>query len=645
MLLLFTTLLFFCLPVFANDNPTHPEYVGSEQCKSCHETQYENWQKSHHSEAWLTASPQNTLGDFNNKSLETTHISYLFTQDNEGFFISLDNQQGELQRYPVLFTAGITPLQQYLIDTGNGKLQVPDVAWDVINKRWFHLYPEQDTSAGNGMHWTGSYKNWNARCAECHATDFKKNYDPKQKAYHSTQSEIGVGCEACHGPGQAHLQWAEKPAAFNRGLWSDVTKSGLPDTFTKEPSSIINLCSGCHSRREAFNADSPPPGSDFDNNYRLSLLTDGQYFADGQIHDEVYVLGSFKQSKMYQRGVSCLNCHDAHSYQVKLQGNQLCTQCHSPQGNPDFPSLSKKNYDSDEHHFHRVDSEGAQCVACHMPARNYMLVDSRRDHSFKIPRPDLSLKFTIPNACTGCHQDKTDQWAADSIQQHYPQGRHLQPHFAEAFYTARTKPGFSTAKQLLNIASDLEQAEIVRASAVDHLRYVGANNGSREQLQKFLQDTSPLVRSATVRLIRQTRPELLVELTTPLLADENRIVRVDAAIGLLSTDLQTLPADQQTALGNASRELQQSLLNRADFPENQLVTGGIALTMKNLPAAKQAFSEAVNMDPQLVQAWRMLALIQAAQGDNEGSRATLQQALTHNPDNEILSVLMQQTAE
>ncbi len=197
----------------------------------------------------------------------------------------------------------------------------------------------------------------------------------------------------------------------------------------------------------------------------------------------------------------------------------------------------------------------------------------------------------------------------------------------------------------MNIASDLEQAEIVRASAVDHLRYVGANNGSREQLQKFLEDTSPLVRSATVRLIRQTRPELLVELTTPLLADENRIVRVDAAIGLLSTDLQTLPADQQTALGNASRELQQSLLNRADFPENQLVTGGIALTMKNLPAAIQAFSEAVNMDPQLVQAWRILALIQAAQGDNEGSRATLQQALTHNPDNEILSVLMQLTAE
>lgn len=636
--------LFICLTSFTTvaKEAEQAAFVTSAKCQSCHTEQFANWQKSHHSMAWLQPAAENVLGNFNNASFATGGKNYSFTQKDGRYFITLDDQNGQQKTYPVAYTAGITPLQQYLLDTGKGRLQAPDVAWDVVNKRWFHLYPDADTSAGNGLHWSGSYKNWNARCAECHATGFQKKLTPRDMSYKSTQSEIGVGCESCHGAGEAHLLWAEKPQQFKQSEWQAADANGLLHQYDGSSKKLINSCSACHSRREAFNADSPPAGSSYHDDYRLSLLTDAMYFADGQIRDEVYVLGSFMQSKMYQRGVDCLDCHDAHSYQLKHQGNNLCTQCHNPQGNPGFPTLTKKTYDSAQHHFHPENSAGAQCQACHMPLRNYMVVDGRRDHSFKVPRPDLSVKLQTPNACNQCHTEQTAEWAAQTVQQHYPQGRHLQKSFAGVFHAARTGPAFSTAKQLLQIAGDSAQPEIVRASAVDHLRYLERTGITDKQFQALLQDSSALVRSAAVRLLRNTKPEKMAAWAASLLKDDNRAVRMDVAMGLLGADAQNLSDDARADLQKAVIELQKSLLSRADFPENQMVLGGLALTMKNLPAASQAFETAIVMDPQLVQAWRMLARIKAVEGDAAATKAIVEAGLRQNPDNSLLAEMLRQ---
>lgn len=620
-----------------------PGFVGSENCQTCHQSQFAGWLDSHHSKAWLLPETQHILGNFDNQTFKSGNKQYRFTRDEEHFYITLDDANGNPKTYPVIYAVGIIPLQQYLLDTGKGRLQVPDIAWDTETKRWFHLYPDEKTEAGNGMHWSGSYKNWNTRCAECHATDFQKNYSPATGHYNSTQSEIGVGCEACHGAGEAHLAWAKKPGDLNTLNWHGIDDKGLLQPYDRSSQSIVNLCSACHSRREPFFADSQPPGSAFHDNYRLSLLTDRMYFPDGQIKDEVYVLGSFLQSKMYQQGVNCLHCHDAHSYQTKLEGNTLCTQCHNPAGREDFPTLPRKMYDSMVHHFHPAESEGAQCVNCHMPARNYMVIDDRRDHSFKIPRPDLSEKIATPNACNQCHRDKSPQWAANEIQQRYPEGRSTRPHFAEVFATARSKPGFSTGLALLELALNRIEPGIIRASAIDHLyRYLPGQKISDKQLQTLLKDDEPLVRSATVKLMRNAYPDRLLNMAVPLLTDKNRTVRMEVTMGLLSTNPGRIPDQSKANFKKAVAELQASLKSRTDYPENQMVLGGLALTMRNLPAASAAFQTAVSMDPQLVPAWRMLIRIAALEGNQDQARKALQKALTHNPGNVVLEDMRKQ---
>lgn len=621
-----------CSIANATGVPNQPGYVTSQVCAGCHQPQFEAWSSSHHSWAWREPARNNVLGDFDNARFEHAGFNYRFETDDDAYFIVADSPDGDSTRYPVRYVVGVTPLQQYLVETEPGRLQAMDLAWDTERKRWYHLYPDEDTSVGNGMHWSGSYKNWNARCAECHATDYKKNYNPLKDAYDSRQAEIGVGCEACHGPGEAHVAWARQPETFNRGQWTDADSQGLLATYRKgDASSQLNLCAGCHSRREPLGGGSPPPGEPFDDHYRLALLRDVLYFPDGQIRDEVYVYGSFLQSRMYAAGVQCTNCHDAHSYRLKAEGNALCTRCHNPQGNPAFPSLKKADYDTAKHHFHKQGSEGAACRNCHMPERNYMVVDGRRDHSFRVPRPDLSVKLGNPDSCTQCHRDKIPAWAAGELRQRFPRGRSGESHFGELFAALDNTPDSETVQQLIDLAKDRKKPAIVRASAVQRLAPM-ADAGLAEELSLLLDDRSAWVRAAAIALQRQLPRQRRIKALAPLLNDPMQSVRIEAAKASLDIPQGDVPENVRTSLQKAMGEMQLSLLAKADFPESQLVIGGVALTLRNLPAASSAFQRAVEMDPQLVQAWLMLARIQAVQGDHISIGHTLKAAIQANPD-------------
>ena len=414
-----------------------------------------------------------------------------------------------MREFEVKATAGIEPLQQYLLETESGRLQALDLAWDTERKRWYHLYPDQKLKGGDGLHWTGPYKTWNARCAECHATGYKKNYDAQTKKYTSTQAEIGVGCEACHGPGEAHLAWANKNNDDAKG-WQGLTPTGFTVALNAQSAaSEIQQCAGCHSRREPLTDRSPLPGTPFDEAYRLSLLRPGLYHADGSIQDEVYVYGSFIQSKMYARGVRCSDCHEPHAAELKATGNAVCTQCHSETGNPRFSTLPAKAYDGPSHHFHERDTEGAQCKSCHMIERVYMGVDGRRDHSFRIPRPDLSEETGAPNACNDCHTDKNAAWAADEIAERFPDSSHRGPHFSQVFAKAR-KDAASASGDLIAIAKDTELAGIVRATALDLLR-TAATPALAASSSPLIDDPDPIVRSAAIELQRAASAQERVE--------------------------------------------------------------------------------------------------------------------------------------
>lgn len=611
----------------AQSPATAPAYVGSQGCADCHKAAAAAWKDSHHALAWSEPTEATVLGDFDDATFVHQGVTHRFLRKGKTFFIER-RDTGTIERYRVVGVAGIAPLQQYIVETEPGRYQAHDVVWDVAGKRWYHLYPDQDLKPGNGLHWTGPYKTWNARCAECHATGYEKAYDPVKRTYHSRQAEIGVGCEACHGPGSAHVDWAGgKPVPGEAGL----SPAGLIVDFdSASPRTEIQQCAGCHSRREPIGADSPTPGTNFHDAYRLALLRQGLYHADGSIEDEVYVYGSFLQSKMYAKGVRCTDCHDPHAPQDIARGNGICTQCHSETGNARFPSLRRAAYDTAEHHFHAPGSEGASCRSCHMIERIYMGIDGRRDHSFRVPRPDLSAETGAPDACTDCHTDRDTAWAAREVAARFPASDHRNPHFGQVFARAWTDPTAAT-EDLFAIAESPETAGIVRATALDLLR-LEASPGTADRAAALLSDADPLVRSAAVALQVQAAPTDRVQRVLPLLEDNLRTVRIAAARAMLGAPIARLPRRYQTTLDAASRELQASLRAKFDFPESQMVIAGTALTVRNFNVAEAAFREAVRMDPQLADAWAMIVRIRDALGDPKGARAALNEAKTFNPD-------------
>jgi predicted CXXCH cytochrome family protein len=486
------------------------------------------------------------------------------------------------------------------------------------------------------MHWTGPYKNWNARCAECHATDFKKNYSPIERSYASTQSEIGVGCEACHGPGEAHLTWAAK-LETTQTAWRGLTETGFTVDMSAGGATYLQQCASCHARREPFGEGNPLPGTDFHDAYRLSLLSEGAYHADGQILDEVYVYGSFLQSKMYAKGVTCNNCHEPHAARLRDTGNGLCTQCHSEAGNPTFPSLTLKSYDDPSHHFHEVGSEGAQCKNCHMIERTYMGVDGRRDHSFRIPRPDLSAETRGPDACTDCHTEKTAAWASEKIEEWYPESSNRGPHYGQ-FLAAGRRDLSGEMDQLVALAEYDALPGVVRATALEMMTRV-ATPALAARMAPLLQDADPLVRAAAVGVQRGAPETERLSALVPMLDDPSKTVRIAAAREFLSLRIAQMPDRVSTSLNRAMGDWQESLIAKADFPETQLVLAGIGLTTRRMDAALQAFGEAVELDPQLERAWIMMIRIHAAMGNRTAALETADRAIAVNPNSVELKLL------
>jgi len=615
--------------VTAGDPPA--AYLGSSACTSCHVAEAEAWAASDHARAWTLPAEDTVLGDFDDATFEHGGVTTRFFRRDGGWFIEAEDRDGTRRTFPVIGVAGVDPLQQYLLAPEPGRTQVYDIAWDVAGRRWYPVFPGDPVPPGNGFHWTGPYKSWEARCAECHATGYSRNYDPATRRYDPRMAEIGVGCEGCHGPGSAHVARVADPAA---PLPSGLTAAGLTVDLGAAAETELQQCFTCHARREAHGDGNPVPGTRFDDAFSLALLRPGLYHPDGTILDEVFEAGSFLQSRMYAEGVRCSNCHEPHSALLRAEGNAVCTQCHGPAGNPDFPTLRKASFDDPAHHFHAPESPGAQCASCHMVERIYMGVDARRDHSFRIPRPDLAATGA-PDACTDCHAGRPPGWAADEIARRFPASRHRGPHFATVLAAARWAPE-AQVEELLALAEG-DGAGVVRATALELLPPFG-DAGTTARVANLFADSVPLVRAAAAGALRGLPPAERLRRLAPALTDVSRSVRIAAARALLDARAAGTAVEQQ-ALASAMDEWRSALRSRADFPETHLQIGGAGLTMRDWRLAEHAFREAAILDPQLVEAWTMVVRIRAATGDVPGARAALEAALAANPDDASLGEL------
>jgi tetratricopeptide (TPR) repeat protein len=590
------------------------------------------------------ANAQTVLGDFHDAQFTAAGItSTFFTRDGK-FYVNTDGPDGALHDYEITYTFGVTPLQQYLVEFPGGRLQALSIAWDTRpqeagGQRWFHLYPGETFRPPDPLHWTGREQTWNYQCAECHSTDLRKHYDARQQRYATTWAEVMVSCEACHGPGAAHVAWAQArppdaPRAqadttglvvrLGRGAGSWVVQDpqrGIA-TWSGPPRSTaeVEACARCHARRRPM-VDPYPAGRPFLDTHMPALLDAALYHADGQILGEVYEYGSFVQSRMFHAGVTCADCHEPHSLGLRAPGNAVCVQCHLP-----------ARFDTPEHHRHRADSEAARCVACHMPTRTYMIVDPRRDHSFRVPRPDLSVTLDTPNACTeGCHQDRPPAWAADQIVQWYgPSSPARQPHFASALDAGRR--GLLTAEKLLAVlATDQTQPGMARATALALLpAYLSP--ASLPAVEAALGDADPLVRATALATLETLPPAARVRLATPGLRDAVRAVRIAAAHALAGAPQQAWSPEQQADFERALAELIASEMVNADRPEAHLNLATLYARLGRAADAEAALKTALVLDPRFVPALINLADLCRAQGREADGERALVQALQVAPD-------------
>jgi tetratricopeptide (TPR) repeat protein/nitrate/TMAO reductase-like tetraheme cytochrome c subunit len=550
------------------------------------------------------ADAGSVLGRFDGSTLAAHGVvSTFFTKEGRPW-IRTDGPDGSLRDFPVAYAFGADPLQQYLVEFPGGRYQVPGTCWDSRpaeqgGQRWYHLYPDSEAiRAGDVLHWTGPMQNWNFMCAECHSTDLRKNYDAGRDRFDTRWSEVNVSCEACHGPGSRHASWARRRAAGKEDddetLGLEVRlKEGVAAKWIFDPGQAIarpesrrptraevETCARCHARRAQVWPEHRA-GRPLADTHLVSLLEENLYHADGQIQDEVYEYGSFVQSKMHRAAVTCSNCHEPHAGRLRLPGNALCGQCHQP-----------AKYDAPSHHRHKEGSPGARCVECHMPARTYMGVDRRRDHGFRVPRPDLTVKLGTPNACAGCHADRPAAWAAEAVSA-WTGGKPPAPHFAEAIAAGRAGRA-DAERRLSEAAANPEFPPIARGTALSLLAgYLGPT--SLGLAQRAARDEEILVRQGAVAALAAAEPGARAQALAPLLRDPVRTIRTQAAAALL--DVPSLPEEARGAFEAALAEWVEMQRFNLDRAESHLNLGNLAIQRGRLEEAEAAYARAVRMQP------------------------------------------------
>ncbi len=533
------------------------------------------------------ATEASVLGDFADAKFRYPGVESAFYRRDGKYYTRTDGPDGKLAEFEIKYAFGVHPLQQYLIEFPDGRLQALSMAWDTRAKaaggqRWFHLYPKQRVDHRDELHWTRRSQNWNFMCADCHSTNLRRNYDAAADTFKTTWSEISVGCEACHGPGSRHVA---DPKA----------KLAKPD---------LDTCAQCHSRRAQI-AEGFQAGKRFLDHYRPALLDRGLYHPDGQQRDEVYNWGSFLQSRMHRAGVTCSNCHEPHGGKLRAEGNAVCAQCHVP-----------AKYDAPAHHFHKA---GAQCAGCHMPTETYMVVDPRHDHSLRVPRPDLSVALGVPNACNACHKDKSAQWADDALRKWT--GRR-----AEGFQRYAPTLAKGGGADLAALAQDPSQPEIARATALAALERYPSKEGLAA-IRSGLAAADPLLRLAGIGALSPMAPAERVPLLAPLLSDPLLAVRIDAASALAGAPR----AAEIAGFERAAAEFVQVQRLSADRPEARTALASFYGRRGQVAEAEAEFRAALAMRPPYAPAYVNFADLYRMQGRDPDGLAVLEAGLKLDP--------------
>lgn len=598
-------------PVFSSNL----SYVGDESCKQCHKTEHHQWKKSDHYKSMLLPADSTVSGDFNNVTFTADGVTSRFFKKGEKFFINTEGDDGKNHDFEVKYIFGYKPLQQYLVQFSGGRLQVPRLSWDVTQKKWFNQYAGQQIPSHDWLHWTGNSQNWNTMCASCHSTNLHKNYDTKTDTYKTSYSIINVSCESCHGGGKQHIDYI-KGSDYISG--SKVMGSYLKLGKKSGQLEQIITCAPCHARTSEISA-AHIESSDIMDNYIPQIPSTEFFYADGQIKEEDYIYTSFLQSKMFSKGVKCSDCHNPHTTKLKREiGNKTCVACHAP-----------KKYDVPTHTFH-ISEKSTECISCHMPGKIYMGNDLRHDHSFRVPRPDLSVSYGTPNACNSCHTDKSNQVLAAAVAKWYGPARKY--HFADDLIPG-SRLDENSEEHLVKLIKDNNVPSIIKATAVFYLGSIQTEN-SLNTLLSCVQDKDSQVRYRVLRSLSNFPPSSWVEVVGPALSDKVRAVRIAAADLYITIPQEQIPDQYMVSFSSAQKELKNLLEYQTDFAVGNVMMADYYLKLKDYDNAEKFYWKGFKKDDKANYALLNLSAVYNMQGKNDQSLEVLEKARKNDPKNE-----------
>jgi len=611
-------------PAPDSEPPAPDSYAGSPACESCHADAFESWQRSHHARAEREIDLALDADAFEDgREIEANGLRYRMKNDAAGHLaIEMEGRDGEVREHPVVRAFGYVPLRQYLIDVGGGHQQVTQLAFDPERREWFDVFGDDPRSPGDWGHWSGRGMSWNSRCAHCHNTGVEQGYDDRKDEFETQMEEIGVGCEACHGPAADHVAWRES-AATRAGAEGGQAASVAPDPLVGRTASmdrvrIEAVCASCHSRRSLANEDFLP-GDRYLDHFVPAYRDEGPlYYPDGQVRDEDFVAVSFWSTDMHASGqVSCHSCHEPHSGELVTPGNELCLGCH--RSLPDFS----------EHSHHAEGTPGNACVDCHMPTTTYMARDVRRDHGFGVPDPQLTIELDIPNACDRCHAEKGAAWAAQRVGEWYST-ESMEARRADPRAVAAARQGDITAiPRLIEMAAP--GGKPLRRATATRLLGVWAHD---PQIQGVLaqqtEDAEAWVRMAAASALGFQAQRLVPgaeAALSALFADPVRAVRIEAQRSLRHRHDFTDPE---------MSDLRSAMVLQLAQPGGQAEFGSWLLARGDAQRALPHLERAAEWDPWSPEFQRILAVNLASLGRSDEALERVERAVALAPEDPFL---------
>lgn len=606
----------------AGTNPFATSYVGSANCRQCHEKFYTLWSTSFHGLAMQPFTSELARTKLLPQTNDVIAGRLRFRADLQKGVV-MERTPTNLTSYPITQTMGGKNVFYFLTLLDRGWLQVLPVAYDVRRQEWF------DTTASAMRHfsdrrdevlyWKERPLTFNTSCFSCHVSQLSKNYDLKSDSYHTTWAEPGINCETCHGPSGEHARvFSERMT--NQPAPADLHLVALTALTVEQRNAT---CAPCHARMSPVTMNFAPGERYFDH-FDLAAFENPDFYPDGRDLGENYTYTQWRFSPCVKAGkLDCLHCHTSsgrYRFKDPASANEACLPCHA-----------ERVKNAPAHTHHAVGTAGNQCISCHMPSTEFARM-RRTDHSMRPPTPATTVAYKSPNACNLCHVDHDPAWSDKFVRQWQPRDYQKAVLQRASLIAAARRGDWTRLPDILAYLAGPAREEIQTASLVRLLANCPAEQ-KWPALRKLAADPSPLVRASVAEALGEQLDSANTDVLLNAISDEYRLVRVRAAAGLAALPESQLPESQRARVRGAMAELMDSMRSRPDDMASHYNLGNIYLARGQMPEAITEFQTATRLQPEAVPPYVNAALAYNALGQNDQAEASLRHALRLDPTN------------